>query len=317
MTPEELARQAEVLVDQLEREQINKINAFLTQIENDFKQLIDALPLDGTEERRAILQLRVQSVLQQSRAAQQLLSMGEADGPLADSIRLGIRQAYEDGLQTAAAAVIDTGVLTPGQVALGQALGPRVDLELIDAITKTTITTLDNVANRTLDRLEEDLVRAAVRGTGPRAAGRAISDNFDVSRREGERIARTVFMAANNDAREASFKQLGVKYLQYNATNDERVCEDCEARHGMVYDVNDAPDVPIHPNCRCVLLPWNADSDPADRGDAYYLETRASMREDREEEGRTGTTATSAAPFERASGVEAPRPVWAPGRGFL
>jgi hypothetical protein len=41
------------------------------------------------------------------------------------------------------------------------------------------------------------------------------------------------------------------------------------------------------------------------------------MRERREEEGKSGTTATARAPFERANGVDAPEPVWAPGRGFL
>jgi hypothetical protein len=92
-------------------------------------------------------------------------------------------------------------------------------------------------------------------------------------------------------------------------------CSYCEARHGIVWKRDQAPRPPAHPNCRCVLLPWREDS--LARGDEYYLTTRRAMADRREDEGRAGSTATAAAPFDRANGTSVPPPAWAPGRGWL
>lgn len=36
---------------------------------------------------------------------------------------------------------------------------------------------------------------------------------------------------------------------------DDRVCEDCYGYEGMVFDAGEAPTCPLHPNCRCHLVP--------------------------------------------------------------
>lgn len=36
---------------------------------------------------------------------------------------------------------------------------------------------------------------------------------------------------------------------------DERVCEDCDALEGMTFTPDEAPACPMHPNCRCHLIP--------------------------------------------------------------
>lgn len=36
---------------------------------------------------------------------------------------------------------------------------------------------------------------------------------------------------------------------------DERVCEDCDSLEGKSFDAKDAPPCPMHPNCRCRLVP--------------------------------------------------------------
>jgi SPP1 gp7 family putative phage head morphogenesis protein len=317
MTPEQLARDAIRVIDRVEDEQIRTLNNLIGVVQRDFLELAKAIDFTDTSESRAIKQLRIQTVLNQSQAALNLLNIGKANGEVEQQLRANVIASYREGLESSQRAIADTGILTEEQISLVTTFSPRVELEYIDAVTRTTITTLEKVSERTLARLEEELVRTSVRGAGPLAAARSIRDTFDLTRNESERIARTVFMSANNTARLSVFNDLGLNYLQYTAANDDRTCEYCEARHGMVYKIPDVPEVPTHPNCRCVLVPWSPESRPENRGDAYYEETRREMRERREEEGRAGTTATAQAPFERANNVDAPEPVWAPGRGWL
>src|SRR5690606_31067504 len=122
-------------------------------------------------------------------------------------------------------------------------------------------------------------VREAVRGAGPRVAARAVRREVDVTRYEAERIARTVFNTANNQARDATWDDLRVDYLQWNAAMDQVTCPECAARHGMVWKRRDAPLPPIHPHDRCILVPWSPSTPPERRGDAFYERERRERRQ--------------------------------------
>ena len=43
--------------------------------------------------------------------------------------------------------------------------------------------------------------------------------------------------------------------MEWLAALDERMCDVCEAHHGKQYPINDHPEIPAHPNCRCILIP--------------------------------------------------------------
>lgn len=46
-----------------------------------------------------------------------------------------------------------------------------------------------------------------------------------------------------------------VDAVMWETELDERVCEDCDDLEGKVFDPKDAPSCPMHPNCRCRLVP--------------------------------------------------------------
>lgn len=299
MTPEQLARDAVRLVDQLERAQLRRIIEHLQRVEQDAITLLDGIDLTDTSTSRVIKELHVRQVLAQSRAAQELLALGNNTGPIAEEFRRGIQAVYEDGVRTAVAAAVDAGVITAAQAA---AFAPRVELEFIRAVTETTLTTLARVSSDGLVALEQAIVRGAVRGIGPRATARLVRENLDLTRYEAERITRTVFMRAANEARDQMWDGLNIEYLRFDATNDDRTCEFCASRHGEIYVRDRAPRPPLHPHCRCVLLPFNPNR--PDRAAEYYARTRAEMAD-----ARGTTTPLAAAPFERMDGIPAPRPV--------
>ena len=172
MTPRTMALDAVRVVDRIERETVAHLHRMLRVVEKDAiarSRLLATIP-KGT--RRAIIRLRVQEALAGSTAARDLFSLGSSSGPLAEEFRRGIMASYADGLRSARRAVIAAGVDTKYGVGTADALmafGTRVDLQLMEAMTRTTLTTLGHVGARSMQRLEDALVAGAVRGAGPRA----------------------------------------------------------------------------------------------------------------------------------------------------
>ncbi len=329
MNPERLSRDAIRVVDRLEAKQVQRLKQLVDEIARDARDRLGALDLTDASVARAIREVQIRRLLQGSAAARRLLDMGTS-GPLADAMRADIMTAYREGLRTAGNAVAASTTAAGATVGAAAAFGARIDLELIQAITESTLTTLNRVGRDGLERLERTIVRVAARGAGPRAGARAVMEATGVTRVEAERITRTVLQRANSEARKRGYEASGVEYVRYDATNDSRTCPYCAARHGMVYRIDRAPSLPLHPSCRCVTLPFRPDASAEDRADEYYERTRRDLRErevittratgGRRESSRREaetTTATAAAPFERTDGREPPRPVWAPGRGWL
>lgn len=92
---------------------------------------------------------------------------------------------------------------------------------------------------------------------------------FDANR--AEVIARTEIMYALNESALAEYSSLGVERVEWLSTEDDRVCTEdsgpeielpdgeivygCLAMNGRIFNIEEAPDNPAHPNCRCTYLP--------------------------------------------------------------
>lgn len=51
-----------------------------------------------------------------------------------------------------------------------------------------------------------------------------------------------------------AFKDRGIKRVKWVSENDERVCHECQDRHGVIYDIDKIPPKP-HWRCRCWIVP--------------------------------------------------------------
>lgn len=75
------------------------------------------------------------------------------------------------------------------------------------------------------------------------------------------RIIRTETMHMINAGHYERYKKAGIKQLKYVATHDyysdgkPRYCESCMGNDGKIYEIDNAPMLPLHPNCRCTLIP--------------------------------------------------------------
>ena len=76
-----------------------------------------------------------------------------------------------------------------------------------------------------------------------------------MARNKAITIARTETLAAGNAAAKERYQLAGVEMVEWVAAYDDRVCPECESKHGNTYPIDEAPELPVHPNCRCTLVP--------------------------------------------------------------
>ena len=84
---------------------------------------------------------------------------------------------------------------------------------------------------------------------------RALQDRFGVSYSTADRIARTEISHIQNTAAKQRYEDYGIREFQVWADKDERRCDVCGKLHKKKFNVNEAPPVPVHPNCRCSIIP--------------------------------------------------------------
>ncbi|RHW46808.1 hypothetical protein DS832_04790 [Bombilactobacillus bombi] len=67
-----------------------------------------------------------------------------------------------------------------------------------------------------------------------------------------QRLARTEFARVADQAQMASFRKYHVKYVKWIAEPSAcAICLDIASHDEGIYKIEDAPDIPVHPNCRC------------------------------------------------------------------
>lgn len=110
------------------------------------------------------------------------------------------------------------------------------------------------------DYLNNDIAKGIARGDSYDKLNKQIRDRFDgVSRRSAYRLLYTEGTRMFNRANSEAFAEVGINQYRYCTAGDERVCSDCKALEGNVYDIAEARDginyPPMHPWCRCHVEP--------------------------------------------------------------
>jgi SPP1 gp7 family putative phage head morphogenesis protein len=129
-------------------------------------------------------------------------------------------------------------------------------------IKKKCGTLIKEISDTTLDKLKITLAEGVEAGESiPKLASRVSAVYDEAKGTRAEKIARTETISASNQGALQAYKQSGViEKKEFYAALDERVCDECMALHKEVVGIDenfsngiDAP--PVHPNCRCTILP--------------------------------------------------------------
>ena len=143
-------------------------------------------------------------------------------------------------------------------------LGPRpISQQLINALTINVKNEIGSLTASAQQKVSEALIQGVNDGVGPKVMAKNISEATGMERARAVTIARTETMRANVSASVDRFKRYGVDQVQWLVAEDDRLCDDCNDLSDKVYDIDEAPDCPLHPNCRCVLIPYIEEGEDA------------------------------------------------------
>lgn len=159
-----------------------------------------------------------------------------------------IRKVYEDTIGTTMDALSGAGRWThQTDAVINQYLKTPWSGELYS---KRIWTNTQKMASDLKGHMEDMLIR----GKTPAAVKKQLMADYGVSYEVADRLVMTETSNAYNTAALESYKAAGVKQVRFVPGPDEGRCERCRTyayENKGIYDIDDAPHIPVHPRCRC------------------------------------------------------------------
>jgi len=104
-------------------------------------------------------------------------------------------------------------------------------------------------------RLNKVLTEGLAKGWDNRKYAKEIQAIEKFTKFEANRIARTETARVATEGSRRGMKEYGIERVEWDATLERRTCPVCASLHGKKFPIDNAPPLPRHPFCRCVLLP--------------------------------------------------------------
>jgi SPP1 gp7 family putative phage head morphogenesis protein len=170
--------------------------------------------------------------------------------PLTEVVEEEIPEAYESGIDFA-------------DVALGGDLATRqAHWEIVSALIERSDSYFKGLSEDIAKQIKAtlaDRVRQEQTLQEMIEAINALFDPEDVNQSRSLTIVRTEIMVAVNQGIKDRYKERGVKKLEWLTVMDFKdamnPCEACEELDGKIFALDEVPPCPLHPRCRCTLLP--------------------------------------------------------------
>ena len=170
-----------------------------------------------------------------------------------------VQRAYQQGTVFAGVTLRRAGLPQAQPVPGGEevsTLGPA-DWRTIDWLKVRNLEVLKGITAETNKQIVFSLTEGINAGEGMLPLAKRITDAVDtIGITRARMMARTETMYAVNQGSLIRYTQAGVEKVEWlSATEDDRVCEECEALNGQIFDIDSVPEIPLHVNCRCCTAP--------------------------------------------------------------
>lgn len=198
-----------------------------------------------------------------------------------------IEHAYERALKDADVNLERAGIAVNDAPAVEAALQVPVHERKLQALFARNYAELDGITDEVARQVTRELADGMGEGVNPREMARRITDRVDkIGKTRATTLARTEVINAYSEATLTRFEELDVEEVviraEISTAGDGRVCPVCQALEGQTqedtltiegvreetfrFDPDDSEIVdslrgqyrkkpPIHPQCRCVILP--------------------------------------------------------------
>lgn len=147
-------------------------------------------------------------------------------------------------------------------ISLSQIEKPVTDK--LGAFAQENVDLIVTVHERYFARLERDVMRGLDAGQHPRELAKQLENDYDISERDAERIARDQIGKLNAELNEERVKALGITEYIWRTANDNRVRDEHAELEGERFSYDDPPNAgtdgePANPGeaiqCRCYAEP--------------------------------------------------------------
>ncbi len=130
------------------------------------------------------------------------------------------------------------------------------DRAALDILITRDLSGLKGITDEMSKQIMAEITDGMLRGDSMATVARAIDDRIDsIGRTRATMLARTETMKAFNEGSLTQYDKHGITEVEWLASPGERTCDECMSYDGQKFSMDEHPDCPAHPNCRCVLLP--------------------------------------------------------------
>ena len=103
--------------------------------------------------------------------------------------------------------------------------------------------------------LNDELIHVVASGKKPSYLKKLLQERFNVSYGRADALVRTELAHVQTQAAQQRYKDYGIEQMEVWVDEDERTCPICSKLEGKKYGINDKMPVPVHPRCRCCMIP--------------------------------------------------------------
>ena len=110
-----------------------------------------------------------------------------------------------------------------------------------------------------ISNLRQTLTRGFIDGSSIKDMSKSLKNVMDISATNAKRLVRTESMHVIAAGHHDVYTKAGEEKVKYITANNNRVCDLCDALNNKVFNINEAPMTPIHPNGVCITIPYFED----------------------------------------------------------
>lgn len=164
---------------------------------------------------------------------------------VSDSVKTG----YRHGVLYAERALVQVGISSK----LGE--GPA-DWRVIDVLQARNLSALKGITAETNKAIIRSLTEGINNGEGVvKLRKRLMAEVEGIGYNRARLMAHTETMYASIEGAKLRYSQHGIRKVEWLTAGHDNTCDQCAALNGKVFDIAQAPPCPLHPMCRCTLLP--------------------------------------------------------------
>ena len=129
------------------------------------------------------------------------------------------------------------------------------DRTLHDLLMERNLGALKGLTDSMGNDIVRELTDGMAKGEGIQQLTKRIDGAVDVGIVRARMIARMETLYAFNASAKDRYRRNGIGTVEWVAAMTANTCDRCRALDGKRFKLGEEPDIPLHPNCRCTLIP--------------------------------------------------------------